>query len=317
MKPAIGGYFELELQRERPFMYDGAQKYQSARSAFLALLRAAKPKRVWMPHYICDVMLAPVRAFGAEICFYSLDQQLGIADDITLAGTDLLLYVNYFGVCSGQVEKVLARFNPFQVVLDFSQAFFAKPQNCLATIYSPRKFFGLPDGGLLFTPLSMEPPAAIDEGSENRTRHLIARLGGAVELGYVDYKLAEATLNEIEPKRMSQLSERIFGAIDFDAVRARRNENFNTLHAYLSQKNGLDMDLKNVNGPMCYPYLSDSFMPRTALLADRVFIPTYWPDVLTRPDIPVFEDELVKKMHPLPCDQRYCEKDMTRIMLCL
>lgn len=317
MNPAIGGYFELELQRARPFMYQGAQKYQSARSAFLALLRASKPKRVWMPHYICDVMLAPVRAFGAEICFYSLDKQLGIADDITLAGTDLLLYVNYFGVCSGQVEKVLARFNPSQVVLDFSQAFFAKPKNCLATIYSPRKFFGLPDGGLLFSQLAIDLPEAIDESSENRMRHLITRLDGAVELGYVDYKLAEATLNELEPKRMSQLTERIFGSIDFDAVCARRNENFNTLHANMSQRNSLEIDLKDVDGPMCYPYLSDSLLPKAALLADRIFIPTYWPDVLIRPDIPVFEDELVKKMHPLPCDQRYSAKDMTQIMLCL
>ena len=313
MKPAIGGYFELELQRARPFMYQGAQKYQSARSALLALLRAAKPKRVWMPYYICDVMLAPVRAFGAEICFYSLDKQLGIADDITLTGTDLLLYVNYFGVCLGQVEKVLARFNPSQVVMDFSQAFFTKPQNCLATIYSPRKFFGLPDGGLLFSQLAIDLPEAIDEGSENRTRHLIARLGGAVELGYVDYKLAEATLNELEPKRMSQLTERIFGAIDFDAVRARRNENYNTLHANLSQRNGLKIDLKDVNGPMCYPYLSDSLLPRAALLADRIFIPTYWPDILSRADIPRFEGDLVNKIHALPCDQRYDKNDMSII----
>lgn len=313
MKAAIGGYFELELPRGRTFMYQGALKYQSARAAFLALLRVSKPKRVWMPYYICDAMLAPVRASGTEVRFYSLDKHLGIADDIALNSADILLYVNYFGICSKQVEKVLARFNPSQVVLDFSQAFFAEPPKCLATIYSPRKFFGLPDGGLLFTDLAIDLPEAVDEGSKNRMHHLVARLGGAAELGYADYQFAETSLNEFEPKRMSQLTERIFGAIDFEAARTQRNKNFHALHANLGGKNFLKADLEDVDGPMCYPYFADGHSLGTTLLAERIFIPTYWPDILTKLNIPAFEVELVKRIHPLPCDQRYAIGDMNNI----
>lgn len=313
MKAAIGGYFEFELPRARTFMYQGALKYQSARAAFLALLRVAKPKRVWMPYYICDAMVAPVRAFGAEICFYSLDQHLGIAEDITLDSADLLLYVNYFGVCSKQVEKVLAQFNPLQIVLDFSQAFFVAPKNCLATIYSPRKFFGLPDGGLLFTQMAIDFPKVIDESSENRIKHLFIRLGGAAELGYLDYKLAEETLNVFEPKQMSKLTERIFGAIDFVAARTQRNKNFTILHENLGQRNCLKVDLDEVDGAMCYPFFSNNDLLKSILLTSRIFIPTYWPDILTKPDIPNFESELVNKIHPLPCDQRYVEDDMDKI----
>ena len=313
MKPAIGGYFELELPRTHSYMHRDAQKYQSARAAYLSVLRVSRPKRVWMPYYICDAMLAPVRAWGAEACFYSLDKHLGIADNITLDTTDILLYVNYFGVCFEQVKKVLARFNPSQVVLDFSQAFFAEPQNCLATIYSPRKFFGIPDGGLLFSQLSIDLPKTVDMGSGKRMHHLFARLGGAAELGYADYQLAEESLNEFEPKRMSQLTERIFGVIDFESVRIQRNKNFRALHENLGQNNVLKVNLEEVDGPMCYPYFLNNHSLRSALLAERIFIPTYWPDILTRLNIPAFEVELVKRIHPLPCDQRYVERDMKNI----
>lgn len=313
LNKAIGGYFELELPPPNQIKYQGALKYQSARAAFLALLRASKPNRVWMPHYICESMLASVKATGIEICFYSLDKQLGIADDITLDSADILLYVNYFGICSKQVEKVLARFNPSQVVLDFSQAFFVEPKNCLATIYSPRKFFGLPDGGLLFTQLAIDLPEAVDVGSGKRMHHLVARLGGAAELGYAEYQSAEASLNESEPKRMSQLTERIFGAIDFEAARTQRNKNFCALHDNLGGKNVLKVDLDDIDGPMCYPYFLDNHSLRTTLLAERIFIPTYWPDILTRLDISAFEVELVKKILPLPCDQRYAIGDMNNI----
>lgn len=314
LNKAIGGYFELELPPPSQIRYQGALKYQSARAAFLALLRASKPNRVWMPHYICESMLAPIKAVGIEICFYSLDEQLGIADDIALGNADILLYVNYFGVCSAQIEKILNQFNPSQVVLDFSQAFFSAPRNCLATIYSPRKFFGVPDGGLLFTQLAIDLPETFDEGSENRMRHLITRLGGAAELGYADYQLAEVSLNNLEPQRMSLLTQRILETIDFEAARIQRNKNFYALHESLSRSNSLGVDLDDVDGPMCYPYFSDNPSLKTILLSKRIFIPTYWPDILTRFNTPVFEKRCVKNIHPIPCDQRYSSKDMAKIL---
>ncbi len=313
LNKAIGGYFELELPPPSQTKYQDALKYQSARAAFLALLRASKPNRVWMPHYICESMLAPVKAAGIEICYYSLDKQFGIVEKIILGRADILLYVNYFNVCSAQVEKILNQFNPLQIVLDFSQAFFAAPKNCLATIYSPRKFFGLPDGGLLLTQLAIDLPEALDEGSEKRMRHLIARLGGGAELGYADYQLAEASLNALEPKRMSLLTERIFGSIDFEAARIQRNKNFHALHKILSRSNRLGVDLEAVDGPMCYPYFSDNQSLRAKLISERIFIPTYWPDIFNRLDVPVFEEGLIKNIHPLPCDQRYDVDDMDNI----
>lgn len=313
MKAAIGGYFELELPHARPFMYQGALKYQSARAAFLALLRVSTPKRVWMPYYICDAMLAPVRASGAEIFFYSLDKHLGIADDITLDSADILLYVNYFGVCFGQVEKVLDRFNPSQVVLDFSQAFFIEPQKCLATIYSPRKFFGVPDGGLIFTELPLCTPELLDTGSAGRMQHLIKRLAGSPELGYEDYQRSETSLDDLEPRQMSNLTNRLLSSIDFGDAHARRNENFLSLHKVLGTTNRLALDAEP-DGPLCYPYFSSDAGLRKKLISQRVFVPTYWADALSRINGYCLEGDLVNSILPIPCDQRYSSKDMTKVL---
>lgn len=313
MKAAIGGYFELELPSAELFLHHNARKYQSARAAFLALLRVAKPERVWMPFYVCDAMLAPVRASGAKVCFYSLDEQLSIADGITLNSGDILLYVNYFGVCLEQVEKVLKQFDTSQIVLDFSQAFFARPQECLATIYSPRKFFGIPDGGLIFTELPLRMPKMLDTGSVGRTQHLIKRLADSPELGYEDYQRSETSLNDLEPRQMSNFTSRLLSSIDFGSAYARRNENFLTLHKVLGRTNRLMLDAKP-NGPLCYPYFSADAGLRKKLISQRVFVPTYWTDVLSRINGDCLELDLVNSILPIPCDQRYSSKDMAQVL---
>jgi hypothetical protein len=313
MKTAIGGYFELELPPARLPMHHAALKFQSARAAFLALLRATKPTRVWMPYYICDSMLAPIKAAGVDVEFYSLDAHFGIADDIELAATEILMYVNYFGVCSEQVDQVLQRFNPAQVVLDFSQAFYVEPKDCLATIYSPRKFFGLPDGGLLFTRTDIKLPEKIDEGSECRMAHLIKRLGGEPENGYVNYKNSEETLNDFEPKQMSRLTQRVMTSIDFEGAQAKRRANFDFLFGRLREVNKIKFG-NIIGAPLCYPLICNDAGMKAELIRNRVFVATYWPDVSTRVDVDSLEFDLAANLLAIPCDQRYSSADLELVL---
>lgn len=311
---AIGGYFELELSEPREAMHQGAHRFQCARTAFLAVLSARAPRRVWLPFFICDSIVDQVQAAGLECCFFPLNSRLGVAEDVAVAGDDILLYVNYFGICNAEVAKVLRRFAPTQVVLDNSQSFYTPAADCLATIYSPRKFFGVPDGGLLFSSLPVASPREIDEGSEARMRHLIKRLGGPPEVGYADYQSAEASLVGAPPRSMSALSARLLSTVDFDAVRQRRRANFALLHAALGDRNELAIDADRIDAPLCYPFLSGDISYKKTLLAHRVFVPTYWPEVARRTGVPAFETRLVNSLHALPCDQRYRQDDMAKII---
>lgn len=311
---AIGGYFELELQVQKEPMYADALHFQSARAAFYALLMEGKPDRVWMPKYICDSMLAPLKTAVTEIIFYDLDLDLGVSDEVQIKDSDWLLYVNYFGVCSLQEDLLLKRFNPMQLVFDHSQAFFSPPRECLATIYSPRKFFGIPDGGLLFTSQPVTEPKEIDDGSMARCSHLLKRLHERPEVGYQDFKNAEETLYDIKPRKMSLLTDRLLTAIDYDACKNKRNTNFLFLHNKLKQLNDLNLVVSHIDGPMCYPMLVDDDTIRDRLLAKSIFVPTYWPEAFGRVELGSFDRRLLEKCLALPCDQRYDQEDMVRII---
>jgi hypothetical protein len=310
---AIGGYFELELSGQRNQVFPEALRFQSARSAFYALLRAARPSRVWMPRYLCDTMYAPLQELGIDCQQYSIDESFDIVGDPGLGDGEWLYYVNYFGVHDSKVDAVLAHFGRERVVVDNCQAFFSKPRECVATIYSPRKFFGVPDGGLLLTSIEVELPEQRDTGSLMRSAHLVERMAGTPEAGYASYKAAEHSLEQLAPRRMSQLTDAILSTVDLDRARSRRNENFRALHTELASFNRCALDAARIDGPLCYPLLIDAPGLREHLIASRVFVATYWPDVRDRVESTAAEATLVDQVMPLPCDQRYGAAEMVRV----
>ncbi|EBN9364132.1 hypothetical protein D3L20_26980, partial [Salmonella enterica] len=66
--------------------------------------------------------------------------------------------------------------------------------------------------------------------------------------------------------------------------------------------------------PLCYPFLSKNNKLKEMLLKNEIYVPTYWNDVLSRVDINSIEYELVSKLIPLPCDQRYSYLQMQKIV---
>lgn len=103
-------------------------------------------------------MLSPAETLGIPVRFYSLDAAFAPADDLQPENGDWVLAVNYFGLVDNLAQSLMERFNPQQIVWDHSQAFFSAPQPGLATIYSPRKFFGVPDGGMLAGAIQVDIP---------------------------------------------------------------------------------------------------------------------------------------------------------------
>lgn len=313
LNKAIGGYFELELPQGLQEKYPNALKYQSARAAFLALLEnLPKIKRVWVPYFICDSMLNQVHKADKEISFYTINEHFSINGTLSLAEDELLLYVNYFGVCDCNVSGILKQYNPDQIVIDCSQAFYSGPYECLATIYSPRKFFGVPDGGLLLTNQRIKPPTEQDCESLNRCTHLLERIGFSAEAGYSNYEAAESSLQDLSPKVMSQLTRRLLSVIDYAAIEKKRNENFRILQLEFGSTNNLHIAFRH-NAPLCYPYLPLKKINKLNLIKKRIFIPTYWSEVLQRTSKFSFERNVTDKLLAIPCDQRYDLSDIKKL----
>ncbi len=303
---AIGGYFELELPPGHGELYPDAQRFQSARAAFLALLLAGKPRRVWMPWYNCETMLEPPAMAGVPVQHYRIDEDFNIADDLTLGDGEWLVVVNYFGICEPQLERVFARFPRKRVVVDHSQALFSPPPNCLATLYSPRKFFGIPDGGYLVTGCHVPEPDEQDSGSVARFEPLIIRLDRGPEAGYEGIRTARATLRGQPPRQMSNLTRRMLAHIDYPSALERRRQNYLRYHRMLGGDNALILAAEPAYAPLCYPYWNHRSDLHAALAAQRIFVPKYWPN--TRGVTGTSEDleyKLSTQCLALPCDQRY------------
>lgn len=259
-------------------------------------------------------MAAPVEAEGIALAWYGLDPDFGVGQDVVLSPGDWLVYVNYFGLCEPQIQAVLDRFVPQQVVLDHSQALYCAPdRRALANIYSARKFVGVPDGGFLVSRLEVASPQEPDTGSLARTAHLLRRLGATPEEGYADYLRAEQSLADSEPRAMSMLTARLLAATDHEHVRRQRRANFGHLEQRLATHNQLRLAGSGSPVALCYPYLGGSAGLRAALLRDRIFVPTYWPDVRRR-NVNSWTSRWLEQLLPLPIDQRYGSREMDRIV---
>ena len=311
---AIGGYFSLELAKLKEHYHPELLHYQSARAAFYALLEAGSPSKVWMPNYICDSMLSPLQEIGIPVSFFSLNSDFSIKEDIELLNDEWILYVNYFGICGAEQNRLLSKYPNEQLVFDHSQAFFQKPFKCLATIYSPRKFFGVPDGGMLSTQLKLSNELDQDESSYDRTTHLLKRACFTPEKGYADYQMAESSLQNCRPKGMSVFTDHLLKTIDYAAVKKQRNSNFWHLHEALASINKIQLDITYVDGPMVYPFLTDNLFLKSELIQRRVFIPTYWPEVGKRSNSGAFERKLLAGLNALPCDQRYTTNEIDKVV---
>ena len=141
MKP-IGGFFELESYHGKEY-YPELIKLNTARNCFEYILRTKQYKKVYLPRYTCDVMLEPINKLGIGYEFYSINESFDPIFDQKVSDDECFVYNNYFGLKNKTVERLAGKIN--NLVVDNAQAFFSRPLENVDTIYSIRKFFGVPD----------------------------------------------------------------------------------------------------------------------------------------------------------------------------
>jgi len=303
----IGGYFGLEQLVGREY-YPGLKKLNSARNALLYLLKARNIKKLYIPYFLCDTVSALCDRYGYAYEYYFIDKDLQPAFDKKLSADEWLYVVNYYGqICNEAVQKLKEKYG--NIIFDNVQAFFQRPVPGVDTIYSCRKFFGVPDGAYLATDAQLSEALPLDR-SKDRMKHILGRYEETGAQYYSDFQENDESFYTLELREMSLLTRNILGAIDYEAVRRKRNQNYETLAALDGQNR---LQLKKPDGPYCYPFYCENGMQvRKALAAQKIYVPTLWPNVLEM-DAP-FERELAANILPLPCDQRYDTEDMQRIL---
>lgn len=308
---AIGGYFSLELPLREEY-HKNAIRLNTGRNCLEYILRARRYKKVYVPYYTCEAVMEPINKLGIPYEFYHIDIHFEIRDRFMLKADEALLYTNYFGLKQCYVEQ-LAEITGSRLIVDNTQAFYAKPIQGIDTFYTCRKFFGVADGAYLYTDKLLDEEIVQDE-SYDRMAHLLKRIDLSAEQGFADFRKVDDGLDNQPIRRMSKLTQRIMQSIDYEAAAKKRRENYQMLHEALGEENNLVLPLDEDAVPMVYPFLAPIKGLREKLIENKVFVARYWPNVLEWTMKDDIEYLLAYQMQPLPIDQRYSEEDMKRLI---
>ena len=313
---SIGGYFGLEPGSGRTggdadHLGPAVVRLNSGRNALCALLLTLGVRRVHLPEYICASLVQAVTSVGVEPVFYPLDGELRPLVEPRCGADELWVGVNYFGLLDAEMRRVAATVARFAA--DNCQAFHAPPVPRGFSFYSPRKFFGVPDGGYL---VGTRPQAWPADDSGDRLEHLNLRRERRAAAGYAAYRADEAGFADLPIRSMSPLTQTLLATSDQAAAAARRRANFAQLNAALGSENGLApaREFADDGVPLVYPLLHDSPDLRPGLRDRGIFTATYWADCLDRSECGAQTRRLVQNLIALPIDQRYGAAEMERVI---
>jgi dTDP-4-amino-4,6-dideoxygalactose transaminase len=300
----------------QPFQHHAA--YANARSALAAVLKQRGRARVWLPAYACPSLAEGAHAVAAPR-FYpiSADLELESEDWATDVGADdAVVIVDYFGRPPGPAWRSLKqRLAEALWIEDRAQAL-----DCRAAplgdvvLYSPRKLFGVGDGGLLFSREALPHPLC--EGDDGLWAPEDARArdpGGHAPEGWRPIFQAREAGAKVHSGAASARTLAALGSVPLAPASERRRANWRRLAEALPD-HALWPVADPPFAPLAFPVLvEDAAAAARALAAERIWAPRHWADP---PSDPVGFPEahwLAARCVSLPLDQRYGEAEMARM----
>ena len=308
---AIGGYFSLELPQREEY-HKNAIRLNTGRNCLEYILRVRGYKKVYVPYYTCVAVMEPINKLGIPYEFYHIDIHFEIRDRFAPKEGEALLYTNYFGLKQRYVEQLAEKVGN-RLIVDNTQAFYAKSLSGIDTFYTCRKFFGVPDGAYLYCDKELDGEIEQDY-SYDRMAHLVKRIDLSAEEGFKDFRRVDDGLDNQPIRKMSKLTQRIMQSIDYEAIAQIRRDNYEMLNNALEKENNIEPSLDIDAVPMVYPFLASVEGLREKLIDNKIFVALYWPNIqdwCSKDDI---EYLLAYQMLPLPIDQRYGEEEKKRIV---
>jgi len=302
----IGGYLGLEAFSGREYHEDAAA-VNSGRNALLYVLKVRGYRKIYIPRFLCDSVRALCLREGVAFEEYAVGRDFRPCFAGMPGPGEAVYIVNYYGQISDRELLDMQR-HWGRVIVDNVQDFFRRPLTGVDTVYSCRKFFGVPDGG--YAACEGKLPLEKD-ASRDRMRHILGRYEVTGSAFYADFQKNDEIFYDLPLRAMSPVTRNILRGVNYDAVRQKRNENYAVLAAALDRKNPLRLTAPD--GPYCYPFYCENGMALKKKLAqEKIYVSTLWPDV----DSPAgsVEKDYAENILPLPVDQRYGREDMERIV---
>lgn len=329
----IGGMFGLPTMSEShvrctpPFLADNSLLLVNARSGISLLVELLSPAQVWMPSSLCGSMLQAVDERATRVRLYEVDYDLAVPSLDWIENVqpgDLVILINYLGFPCDSSCAIRAKESGAWVLEDASQALLSGGLGRFSdfVLFSPRKFLGVPDGGILtlnceadFPSINLSsPPAAwwLKALSATVLRREFDLHGGNRRW----FELFQEVEKEhpIGHYAMSELSTMLLiHSFDYSVIAQRRVDNYR----FLADRLG---------GIALFPSLSPEVVPlgfpirvrnrdqiRQVLFEHGIYPPVHWPIQGIGPQEFRDSHRLSAEIMTLPCDQRYDSRDMSRM----
>lgn len=321
---------------------------ESGRSALRAALSCwmsekRRVSRFLLPIYLCSAVLQPFKELGIACDFYRIGSNLDIdwEDAARKLNSGLysgFLYICYFGssVHSAPPVGFFDQWPNVTIIEDLAQALLSRGAGCRGdyTIYSLRKWVGVPDGGAVIVSSRNKVPTLSNcrldfvkerlVAFELRCRYRLERLRSK-ESYLKRFRDAEGILETDRGGALgiSALSVRILRTTNFRHIATARRQNFKYLMTHFPVARGVDplsMTWAKSDVPLGFPVVcSRRDWLRNELRKNGIYCPVHWilPEVIRSLPDASSANALSDCLLTLPCDQRYTEDDMEYIVSCL
>lgn len=303
--------------------------FDSGRSALKYLLQCLPSKRVLLPGYICESVRS---CFGnSEVQYYRVDTGLRICWDDLIQKIQQNVDLVYFHFFNGYIDKYydfeqirsLQKLYGFIIIEDTTHSFLTN-KNIIGDycICSLRKWFPIPDGGILYSKRSFNQNIVMKENQWylqkyeamiEKTRYLFGDITNKDSFLSV-YNRCEKELDmQTDLHCISAISMNILKGINLKDISRIRRKNMICL------ENMLPRMIKRVSlgGLDQVPLFFTVMLPnrdsvKKFLINHRIYCPVHWPlyeELENIDDAKIINGEELS----IPIDQRYNESDMEYI----
>lgn len=309
----------------------------SGRSALVKVIEnsATKSKKVLLPSYICDSVIAPFVKYGFECDFYNIDDSFRpILLNYEHEYYDFFLHLGYFGFHTNQelgpIIKKLKQKGTI-VIEDVTHTLFTDGQyhNLKSDYYiaSIRKWMGLPSGGFVaskkfnFANNSYDQTKVVElriSAFDKKKKYIFEEVEELKDIFLQEFYEAEKILDQdIGSYRIDQKSIGIFTHYNIDTLINTRKKNYRTLLEGVQSISNIEPVYKELPKEVCplffpiYIYAQRDQV-REKLIEHKIYCPIHWP--ISSQSRRLSNSRKVTSILSIPCDQRYNENDMKRII---
>jgi len=304
----------------------------NARSGIFILVDLLKPANVWMPSYLCPTMLEAVDKSVTKLKFYKVDFDLQISSlnwIKQIQTGDLVILIDYFGFpLSSKIGGMVKKQGGY-ILEDACQALLSKHvgQHSDFVLFSPRKFIGIPDGGILvsccnikFDTIKLKPiPVSwwlkMLEATINRRE--FDQFGGKLNW-YRLFQECESTMPHGYFSMSNFSYQLLFNSFNYKQIAKQRIENYSVLLNEIRFKHMAIFDsLPEDTVPLGFAirHINRDFVLQK-LFKEQIYPPVHWPIESLIPKEFGESHLLANQIMTLPCDQRYSPESIYRLISC-